>query len=124
MPTAFDATQNGIEIRFGSPLAKTAADTENYSVERWNYRWSGHYGSPEFSVSNPGEKGRDQLKVEWVRLSGNDKTLFLKVKNMKPADQIKVRYNLQTAEGSRLTQEIYGTLHRLKPVTKGEKAKR
>jgi hypothetical protein len=117
MPTAFHATQNGAQIIFASPVqSKSAADVANYSVERWNYQWTGAYGSPDFSVSDPTQKRRDKLEVKSARVSSDGKTVFLEIADMKPADQIRIRYSIDDAEGSPLAQEIYATAYKLGPA--------
>jgi hypothetical protein len=114
MPDAFHGTQRGIQIGFTCALdPKTAADAGSYSVERWNYKWTGAYGSPEYSVDNPTVRKHDKLNVTSVRLSPDRKSVFLEVPNMKPSDQIKVSMSLDAADGADVTTEIYGTIHKL-----------
>jgi hypothetical protein len=114
MPGAFHAANDGVQIAFTSPLdAKSAADPANYSVERWNYLWTGAYGSPEFSVNNPAEKKHDKLEVKSARVSADGKTVWLEIEDMKPADQMKIKYSLDAADGTTISQEIYGTIHKL-----------
>jgi hypothetical protein len=110
LPLEFKATTGGMSVTFAQPLeAKSAADAGNYSVERWNYRWTGAYGSPEVSVSNPSEAKHDRLEVTEVKLSADGRTLTLKIKDMRPADQIKLKFNLDNADGSPVAQEVYAT---------------
>ncbi|MEN9676950.1 MAG: hypothetical protein RIS76_2846 [Verrucomicrobiota bacterium] len=114
MPVKAHAAQNGIELRFSSPLdPASAADIENYAVELWNYRYSGNYGSPELSVKNPGQAAHDKLAVKSAQLSADGKTLTLFVDGLEPADQFSVRYALKAADGAELRSEVIGTIHRL-----------
>ncbi|HYE32327.1 MAG TPA: DUF6797 domain-containing protein [Methylomirabilota bacterium] len=114
LPTAFRATKDGVELAFASPLkAESAQDVGSYSVEQWNYRWTGAYGSPEFSVRNPDERKHDRLEVAEAKLSKDGKKLFLKINDMRPSDQFKLKYSLDSAEGEALSQEIYATIHKL-----------
>src|SRR5262249_15448143 len=48
--TGLEALTDGVRIRFGRPLDKSATDPKAWSVEQWNYRWSGDYGSKDWSV--------------------------------------------------------------------------
>ncbi len=114
LPVAFKATTEGLAVTFSQPLdAKSANDAENYGVERWNYRWTGGYGSPEYSVSNPADSKHDKLEITGAKLQADGKTVVLAIKDMKPADQIKLKFNLDGADGSTVAQEIYATAGKL-----------
>ena len=114
LASEFHAAKNGVTIGFTTPLsAKTAADPGSYSVERWNYLWSGAYGSPEYSVKNPGEKKHDTLEVKSARLLPDGKSVWLEIADLTPADQLKIRFSIDAADGTAISQEIYGTIHKL-----------
>lgn len=113
MPEAFRPTKKGVEITFTSTLDESAADMEAYSVERWNYHWSGAYGSPDFSVSNPGQKGHDRPEITNARLAPDGKTVILDIAGMMPSDVLKIAYNIESASGEILSHEIYATVHAL-----------
>ena len=113
MPIAFHALKDGVQLTFSAPLAaKSATDASNYSIERWNYRWTGAYGSPEYSVTNPDEKKHDKLEVKSAELSADGNTLTLKIDDMKPCDQLKIKFNVDAADGSTISQEVYGTIYK------------
>jgi hypothetical protein len=115
MPTGFVANKSGAEITFATPVnVKSAADAANYSCERWNYRWTGAYGSPEFSVDNPDQKKHDKLEVKSAKVSADGKKVTLEIENMKPADQIKIKYSLEGDGGAPVSQEIFATAYILK----------
>ena len=119
LPSAFHAATNGIEITFTAPLdAKSAVDVQNYSVEQWNYLWTGNYGSPDVSVSNPGERRHDKLELKSVQLSADQKTVLLEIPDLKACDQMKIKFNLDAADGTPISHEIYGTIHKLGPEKK------
>ena len=114
MPDAFHASQQGVQIGFTCALnPKTATDPGSYSVERWNYKWTGAYGSPEYSVDKANQRQHDKLDVTSARLSPDKKTVFLEIANMMPSDQIKVSMSLDAADGADVTTDIYGTVHKL-----------
>ena len=113
-PSAVHAAENGIEITFPSPLdSASATSPENYGVEQWNYKWTGNYGSPEFSVINPTDKKHDPLAVKSAQLSSDKKTVFLEIPELKPSDQVKIKFNISAADGTTMAQEIYSTIYRL-----------
>jgi hypothetical protein len=117
LPTEFHARANGIEI--GCPTAldkKVAADPGTWAVEQWNYKWTGNYGSPEFSPKDPNKKQHDDLDVKKVRVSEDGKTVFLEIDGLGPVDQMKVTANLKDAAGKPVKWEIYNTIQKLGPA--------
>ncbi len=116
MPVKTRTGKNGIQLTFATELdAKTAEDVQSYSVELWNYKYSGAYGSPEFSVKTPGKTGHDKLEVKSAKLSADKKTLLLEVDGLEVADQFSVKYSLNAASGAEVRSEVIGTIHKLGP---------
>jgi hypothetical protein len=114
MPVKTHVAKNGVRLTFSTELdAKTAQDPQSYAVELWNYKYSGAYGSPEFSVKTPGKQGHDKLEVKSARLSADRKTLFLEVEGLSVADQFSVKYAVNAASGTELRSEVIGTIHQL-----------
>ena len=114
LPAELNALKTGVRITFTAPLdEKSAADAQNYSVERWNYKWTAAYGSPDFKVSN-GKPGRDQVAVDAVTLSPDRKTVTLTLPDMAPCMQMKIKYSITAADGAELAQEIHHTIHALR----------
>ena len=106
--------KNGIRLDFAAPLdAKSAGDPSSYSVETWNYRYSGAYGSPELSVKDPTKNGHDKLAVTAVKVSVDWKTVFLEIDGLTPVDQFSVKYTVNAADGTELRSEVIGTIHKL-----------
>ena len=113
-PVELEARRDGIAITFATPVHRElATDPESFNVEQWNYRWIDQYGSPHYSVNDPEEEGHDTLKIERIELSPDERTITLKIPGLKPVMQMKIAYNLETATGDRLRNEIYNTIHRL-----------
>lgn len=114
MPVKSHVASNGIEITFSCDLdSKTAADPTSYSLELWNYRYSGGYGSDELSVKTAGKKGHDKLEIKSAKLYPGSRTVFLEVDGLERADQYGVKFNLDAADGTKLSSEIIGTIRRL-----------
>ncbi len=86
-------------------------------MERWIYLWTGGYGSPEFSLNLPGEKKHDVLEVRTARLLPDGKSVWLEIADLKPADQMKIKFSFDAADGTPIAQEIYGTIHKLGAAT-------
>ncbi|MFO1461201.1 MAG: heme-binding protein, partial [Verrucomicrobiota bacterium] len=105
---------NGVVLTFTRPLDKaTVSDLENYAVDRWNYDWAEHYGSPEFSVKEPARKGHDPVAVKSARLSADGKTLSLELEDVIPVMQQRVKLRLKGADGADVAQEVWHTIHKV-----------
>jgi hypothetical protein len=114
MPLAFHALKNGLKITFTSPLDEASAKSpENYNVERWNYKWTAEYGSPDFSPSNPQSKSHDPVTIKTIDLSADKKTVFLHIPDMIPVDQLRLKLRISAADGTAISQDIYSTIHKL-----------
>jgi glucose/arabinose dehydrogenase len=112
MPTALHVRTNGIEITFSDKLARAGAeDPESYAIEQWNYLWTEKYGSDEFSVAEPGKKGRDTVEVRTARLSRDGTRVFLEC-SVRPVMQMRIRFALKADDGP-VEWEIYNTINRV-----------
>ena len=117
MPIEFHAAQNGLFITFTeAPNPKAASDSQNWSVERWNYKWQNKYGSQEFSLLDPKKPKHDEVPVEEAHISSDGKTVWLKCDDLKPVMQMKIQYKIRDADGKDLRGEIYHTIHKLGPA--------
>jgi mono/diheme cytochrome c family protein len=117
LPVAFHAHENGLRIRFNHPLNPSeAVRTSNYTVHRWNYRWSAGYGSEFYSLKRPGSLGEDPVDVLSAELLGAADEIFLHLADMTPVMQMRVAYQLEAADGTKLNEEIHNTIHALGPA--------
>ncbi len=108
------AAKNGLQLSFSTALdPKIAVDPTGYSVEVWNYKYSGSYGSPELSVKTAGKNGHDKLDVKSAKLSADGKTVFLEIDELTVADQFSVKYTVNAADGVEMRSEVIGTIHKL-----------
>ncbi|MEW6303664.1 MAG: DUF6797 domain-containing protein [Verrucomicrobiota bacterium] len=123
MPKELHVKKNGVEITFTAPLdPATAADAQNYAVDQWNYHWTRDYGSKLYSAEDPdkvlGDKGQatfrgEDVEVKSVKLSTDKKTVFIEIPDVKPVMQMRIRYNIDSADGNQLRQEIFNTINRV-----------
>ncbi len=114
MPVGLHAREDGVEIRFACELeTSSAADAGNYTVKRWTYKYTEKYGSPELSVKNPGQKGRDTVQVDGVSVSNDGHRVKVKLADMRPVMQMMVKYDLEAADGADVSNTIYHTVHEL-----------
>ncbi len=116
MPVKAHVAKNGIQLTFATALdRKSAEDTAGYAVELWNYKYSGAYGSPEFSVKVPGKVAHDKLEVKSSHLSADGRRLFLEVEGLEKADQWSLKYAVTAADGAEMRSEVIGTIRKLGP---------
>ncbi|MDP6116928.1 MAG: cytochrome c, partial [Planctomycetota bacterium] len=113
MATKIHYTQSGIEITFNRPVAPESIKPENFSAEMYNYKWSGAYGSADYSVLKPGKRGKDKLSIASTTLSADGKTVSLDIPQLQECMQWMVRYRLKTPEGKPLDNELYGTINKM-----------
>ena len=113
MPVELHALKDGVVLQFTDALdAGSASDVQNYDITRWNYKWTGQYGSDDFKVSD-GTKGKDKMAVEKAALSPDRKTLTLTLADMQPAMTLRLKFKIQSADGKPVEQEIHATIHRV-----------
>jgi hypothetical protein len=98
-----------------------AENIDSYAIERWNYKWSSKYGSPDLSVKNPAQEGRDTVSLRRASLSEDGRTVLLEVEDMQPAMQMKIRYNLKFASGKQVRSDLYATVNKV-PAANGVRA--
>jgi hypothetical protein len=112
LPVGLRANRDGVELEFSEPLdPESATDEQNYAVERWNYIWSEQYGSPEISVENPGQEGRDVVSIRSVRMGDDPRRVFLRLHDMRPVMQMRIRFRIKTVDGGTISHEIYSTVN-------------
>jgi hypothetical protein len=116
MPIGLNVHKNGLKLSFTDPLDETsAADPESYSILQWNYKWASSYGSRHWSAQDPKKQGYDTLTVKSARLLADRKSVFLEVEDLQPVMQMKVEYQLKTADGAEMKSEVHNTIHHLRP---------
>ena len=112
LATALHVQNEGISLTFSEPLdPATATDVDNYTLEQWNYRWTGSYGSPHFKVSKPSEQGHDEIDVDEAVLSDDGRTVTLKIAGLRPVMQMKIQYSQKAKDGQPVKGEIYNTIN-------------
>ena len=116
MPAELHVQKAGLQLTFTSPLdEKSATDPENFSISRWNYKWSGAYGSDNYSIADPTKHSRttaDEVPIEAITLSPDKKTLTIRA-DMVRCMQMKIKYKIQSADGKVLDQEIHNTINKV-----------
>lgn len=115
-PLAFHAYENGLRIRFSQPLNREiASDVASYTVHRWNYRWDGEYGSEFYSVENPDLLREDPVTVKSVHVLDGGREIFLEIPDMMPVMQMRIEYDIEAADGTKIRDDLYNTVNILRP---------
>ena len=111
LPVDFAVKTSGIELRFSDPLdPQSATELSHFTAQRWNYFWSGAYGSPDYSVTHPKEPARDNLTIKAAQLSADARTLTLDISDMRKSHQLQINLKLRTADGRPIERVIYLTV--------------
>jgi azurin len=110
VPVSFEARDNGLLLTFAEPVAG-GGSTAGWLAQSWNYRYSGAYGSDEFSAREPGMAGHDWLDVAGVHALGDGRTVFLEIPQLQPAHTVHVH----AADAAGTSRDYFFTLHRLGP---------
>ena len=114
LPLAVHAGQQGILVRFATPLDPAVArDASRYRLQSWSYRRTPSYGSGHFR--RDGSAGHDAIPVV-ARLSPDRRTLLLVAPGMVPVEQMELDYDLKSARGAPLKGALYLTVHAVDPL--------
>ncbi len=117
VPVGMAVHTDGVRLTFAEELdRKTAEDVAKYHVEVWGYRWNADYGSKHWSVVDPNKVGHDPVVVESATLSEDRKSVFLRMKDVKPVMQMSIVYDLQTTAGAKASGTVYNTIHKPAPA--------
>ena len=110
-PTAIRTLANGVAISFAVSLEKASSeDPSNYQLQRWNYKYSQNYGSPNYKISDPQLAGVDDVEVLSATLL-DDKTIFLEMADVEPAMQLSIRYVLRSSDGQPMRNVYHHTIN-------------
>lgn len=110
LPVAFHVHENGILVRFSAPLDRAVVENPaNHLAQCWNYRYSGGYGSAEFSTQHFGARGHDILRIESAQIVESGQSIFLAIPDLQPVNQL----HLQLTTSPGVTRDLLLTVHRL-----------
>ena len=114
MPLSYHLRRTGLDLTFTDPLdPESAGELENYSAKWFLVERSEGYGSPEFQVSDPKKRGREELPISRVRLLPDGKTVSLEIPALRPVPNLVLKFRIRAADGARLEQELSFTIHQL-----------
>jgi azurin len=115
LPIGFHVHENGILLTFAQSLnADVAEDPAGHFAQAWNYRYSGAYGSPEYSARQLGLRGHDVLTIKSASVLADGKSLFVELPDLQPVNQL----HLLIKTSAEKSHDLFLTVHRLdKPFT-------
>ena len=119
VPIGLHTYENGIQITFAEPIDEAVAtDLSKQFAQCWNYRYSGAYGSLEYSPSHPGLAGHDPLTITSAYVLADRRSLFLEIPDLQPVSQLHLRLHVNTDEsisGNPVGngQDLFLTVHKL-----------
>lgn len=114
VPVALKVEPGGVRLTFSEPLDPASAAVENFEAERWQYTYSASYGSPEMSVADPGERGRDPVRIISVSVQPDGKSVLLEIPDLAPVMQMGISYRVRFVDGTEAENAVYHTIHRLR----------
>jgi hypothetical protein len=104
---------NGIELKFNFQLdPKSAKNPASYQLKQWNYKWAASYGSKQYSP-NSGKVGQDTMEISNVELAKDGRSVLLQIPDIKPANQVKMNLNLQSADAETFNELVYLTINKV-----------
>jgi len=106
-----DVVPGGIELSFSFDVDPASVQQPGaFAAEMWNYLWSKRYGSDQFSVRNPDERGHDELTIEAVEIV-SPRRLRLVIPDLAVCDQLQLSMLFSTSSGQTFTEVAYLTIH-------------
>ncbi len=119
VPLGFHVHENGVRVTFARPIDKSiAGDAAQQFAQCWNYRYSGAYGSPEYSSTHPGVPGHDPLMITSTHVLPDGHSLFLEIPDIQPVSQLHLRLHVNeddtlTCSPSGTGHDMFLTIHKL-----------
>lgn len=102
---------DGLRIGFNFDVDKaTATDPDSYLASHWNYRWSKNYGSDQYSPTT-GKVGSDSIDIHSVEMNSDGRGVKLKIRDMKPVNQLHLVLKIKNATGGWFEEEVYWTIN-------------
>jgi hypothetical protein len=111
LPVGLAVKRGEVHLRFSAPLYPATVNADSVSAERWNYAWTGAYGSPDLSVTDPQKKGRDPVAIGGVRLDADKRTVVIAIPDLKPVMQQAITVKFADAEGELVKFTVYQTIN-------------
>jgi len=119
VPTGFHVYENGVRVTFSQPVdPSVATDAHQQFAQCWNYRYSGAYGSPEYSTTHPGVAGHDPVAMTSCHVMDDGLSVFFEIPDIQPVSQLHLRLHVNNENGRSSNpvgtgQDLFLTVHKL-----------
>ena len=118
-PLEVTTGNNGMTLVFSDELDKESVeDASNWDVRRFNVKYTGAYGSDEYSVDDPEKKhkcgertARDGVEVKGVKLLEDGKTVKLELASVKLCTNMIFNYKIKSKTGVKISQDLDYTVN-------------
>jgi putative heme-binding domain-containing protein len=112
-PEAIETRENGLLVHLNAAVDPSSVNVNNIFCQQWNYLFSGAYGSPEYSVKQPGRQGHDYVPVRSVHLLEDGRSIFIEIPELHPVMQFHLHMQLRTAEGVVASPDVYYSIYEM-----------
>jgi putative heme-binding domain-containing protein len=110
LPVGFHVHENGLHVSFSEPVDREVVENPNaHFAQAWNYRYSGAYGSPEYSARQLGLRGHDVLTIESATVLPDGRSVFLEIPELQPVNQL----HLLVKSLPETEHDLFMTVHRM-----------
>jgi putative heme-binding domain-containing protein len=106
LPVDLKATKKGLTLGFSGELdQKSAATAGNYRLKVWDLKRTASYGSKHYN--------EHAVEVKSVSIDPDNKTVHLEIPDIAPTWCMEIRYDIQSAEGKKVSGVLHNTIHTL-----------
>ena len=118
LPREVETRENGLIVRFNDRIDPASLKLNKAFCEQWNYLYSSAYGSGEYSPRNSGRQGHDLVKIRSLTALEDGRSVFIEIPQLHPVMQLHLYLEFRTADGRKVTSDIYYSIFQLgKPFT-------
>ena len=107
LPESVETRRNGFILRFNEAIDPRSLDSKKAFAVQWNYLHSEAYGSPEYSVRNPGITGHDPVEIRSLQALKDGKSIFVEIPQLHPVMQFHLHLELKTRGGRSIAPDLY-----------------
>ena len=118
--TGFHVHENGVHLTFAEPVDPAfVTNVSHHFAQCWNYRYSGAYGSPEYSPGHPGVEGHDPLRIASAHVLPDQHAVFLEIPDLQPVNQLHLRLHVNADDAYPVCNpagrghDLFVTVHQL-----------
>ncbi len=96
LPASVTTHENGLLVRFKTPINPESVQLDNVFVQQWNYVYSAGYGSPEFLPHDAEQRGHERVKVRSIHALPDGSSIFIEIPQLHPVMQMQIYLQLES----------------------------